>query len=325
MHPALKTPSFDDSQAKNKTKTFRQRVTSLSSVKIICLLIFFSLLLPFVAILMFMGTATVFSHQWLEKDSQSKLTARPKILHRSPSIETTVHSTNKKKKVRTDGTGIKEKHMKASSSSSSSSSIGSAHFLVEQRDIAIQNCIEKYHRPKKSQDVKENVVMSIPINGASQHYIFQLCFADDHDHQHTFHIKVHNAVNSDADCDMYLSATSPSPDIGNWDWKSANKGADDITLHTYMEEFQSASLNALFLTVTWNEKQSSIMTKGRGKTKQQLSNSEREKDKCILTMEIVPLSNEELLHKLPTLRGGRVLLPRDLEQIKATGSINEIN
>ena len=313
MYPNLKTPSCDDSQAKNKTKTFRQRVTSLSSVKIICLLIFFTLLLPFVAILLFMGTATVFSHQWLEKDSQSKIKARPKLLpHRSPSIETTVHK--KKNKAHIHTTGVKEKNMKVSS-------IGSAHFLVEQRDIAVQNCIEKHHRPKKAQDVKENTIMSIPINGASQHSAFQLCFADDHDHQHTFNIKV-KAVNSDTDCDLYLSSTATTPNSGNWDWKSANKGSDDITLHTYMEEFQSASLNALFLTVTWNEKVSSILTKGRRKTNQ-MSNSEKEK--CILTMEIVPLPNEELLHKLPTLRGGRVLLPRDLEQIKETGSIKEIN
>ena len=72
-------------------------------------------------------------------------------------------------------------------------------------------------------------------------------------------------------------------------------------------------MNALFLTVALKKK-----------TKQ-MSNSEKEKDKCLLTIEIVPLPNEELLHKLPTLRGGRVLLPRDLEQIKETGNIKEIN
>ena len=62
-----------------------------------------------------------------------------------------------------------------------------------------------------------------------------------------------------------------------------------------MEEFQAASLNALFIAVAWSDK-------ALGKRPHPFVG-----DRCELTVEVATLPDEELLHKLGTLRGGQVL------------------
>lgn len=307
----LKKGSYDefDSQAKFRARTFRQRIMVMSSLKIILLLVFFSLLLPFVAILLFMGTATVFKHQWIEKDGHGTRTKLPERPQKT--------TTNVKSNVVEESPLTKQNNAAATLSSSSlPSGSAASHFLVESKSILLQTCIEKATRkPKKAKDLVENTATTVRVGGAAEHAVYQLCFADDHDHQHTFKIKTRSLA-PDVDCNLYLSASSVSPGRSNWEWKSDAKGPDDITLHSYMEEFQAASLNALFITVAWKDGSGT----GSGSGRKPVSG-----DKCELTIEVSTLPNDELLHKLGTLRGGQVLLPRDIERIKTTGDIRGLS
>ena len=197
-HPTLRTPSFDDSQAKFKPKTFRQRVSNLSSLKIICLLIFFSLLLPFVAICLFMGTATVFKHQWAEKDhARGKLPPRPRppAVPKAPAAPAALSTKSDGKTGDATTAATKTAAVAADPTNS-----GSSHFLIEKRNIAVHHCIDRRQRPKVSRDLTENTPITVPVRSVDEHAIYQLCFADDHPHQHTFKLKVKTNATFESTC-----------------------------------------------------------------------------------------------------------------------------
>ena len=86
------------------------------------------------------------------------------------------------------------------------------------------------------------------------------------------------------------------------EWKSNGHGEDAISIYGYASEFQKSQLNSLFISVY-------------GKTS---SNS------CSLQIEILSLPSEEILQKLG-LRGGQVLLPRDVKGMQAIGKSRNQN
>ena len=152
------------------------------------------------------------------------------------------------------------------------------------------------------QAIKEGDRISVPIKiSDSQQKDFQICLAK-HKHQHIFKIHLSTTTELQGDCDMYLSASAPKPDTNNWEWKSNGHGEDAISIYGYASEFQKSQLNSLFISVY-------------GKTS---SNS------CSLQIEILSLPSEEILQKLG-LRGGQVLLPRDVKGMKAIGKSRNKN
>ena len=153
--------------------------------------------------------------------------------------------------------------------------------------------------------ISENVTIFLNDNHQFQsRSSWQLCIAQ-HDHQHGFRIKTYQSsaesnpsLASKIDCDLYLSATVPNPGTENWDWKSNGVGDDSITIYSYAEEFRKSKLRALFIST--NEKMNDFRESGSS---------------CVVQLEIFRVSDRDLLHKM-SLRGGQVLLPRDLDLLK---------
>jgi hypothetical protein len=132
--------------------------------------------------------------------------------------------------------------------------------------------------------------------GASQG--LQVCFGR-HAHQHTIDVKIVPS-NTASDCDMYVSASNPNPSSLQWDWKSTKVGAGEESLRimSYAKEFLAANLNTVFI---------SIYAAGSRETRHS----------CTAYITVSRLSTTELLHKVGSLRGGQILLPRDLQRMGA--------
>ena len=128
-----------------------------------------------------MGTATVFRHQWVEKDhARGKLPPRPRPPAAPKSTDVPAPPAIKNKQ--TGDASI--------TATEAINNIGSPHFLIENRNIAVQHCIDRRHRPTAARDLVENTPITVPVRSVNEHAMYQLCFADDHAHQHTFKIKV---------------------------------------------------------------------------------------------------------------------------------------
>lgn len=66
------------------------------------------------------------------------------------------------------------------------------------------------------QSIKEGDRISIPVKiKENQQKDFQICLAK-HKHQHIFKIHLTTTTELQGDCDMYLSASMPKPDINSW-------------------------------------------------------------------------------------------------------------
>jgi len=125
---------------------------------------------------------------------------------------------------------------------------------------------------------------------SSEPQFIQLCLSR-HKHQHVVEFNV-TAEDSSSDCDFYISASNVAPNRMSWDWKSTNTGDDKIALTTYSVEYIKADMGGFFLGIY-------------GKHPHNL---------CTLGVKVSKISNKQLVSKL-NLRGGQVLLPRDLERI----------
>jgi hypothetical protein len=193
-----------------------------------------------------------------------------------------------------------------------SSKYSSPLFIVDQKFAALQLCVDSdldgQASAIKSTDITENqplLLYSDRISSIESPSTWQLCIAH-HDHQHAFKLKTYPNSNGSkldknlkVDCDLFLSTSVVSPGPQNWDWKSNDRGHDSITIHSYAAEFQKSSLNTLFISV------------GQKNLYQGVSSG------CVLELEVITVANEELLHKMGSLRGGQVLLPRDLHKLIA--------
>ena len=189
-----------------------------------------------------------------------------------------------------------------------------SHYIVDQSFISAELCTREsslygLNAQITTIDLIENIPLVIKADELSVSNTWQLCYAH-HDHQHGFKLKTYpnpNAVGSSeqsqADCDLYLSATSTLPNSSNWDWKSTDNGYDSITIYQFASEFRRSKLKALFITI--NEKSGT-------------NNVERShiRNRCVLEIEVLTVRDEDLLHKMGSLRGGQIMLPRDLNKLR---------
>lgn len=134
----------------------------------------------------------------------------------------------------------------------------------------------------------EEVVQLFSVTSKEYQYR-QLCLGS-HSHPHSIAISLDSSV---GDCDFYLSASNESPSNSDWDWRSnESRHRDSIIIYSYAKEFQQANSQSIFIGII-------------GKL---------EENRCKLKVTVSAVSTEELLRKSNSLRGGQILLPRDVKQ-----------
>ena len=189
-----------------------------------------------------------------------------------------------------------------------------SHYIVDQSFVSDELCTEEsslygLNAPVTTIDLIENIPLVVKADEHSLSNTWQLCYAH-HDHQHGFKLKTYPNPNaagygeeSRIDCDLYLSATSTLPSASDWDWKSTDVGYDSITVYQFASEFQRSRLKALFISI--NEKYD---------TNDFQRNHIR--NRCLLEIEVLTVLDNDLLHKMGSLRGGQIMLPRDLKKLR---------
>lgn len=145
---------------------------------------------------------------------------------------------------------------------------------------------------------KTNLSYSFNIELMRPQYM-QLCLAK-HTHQHRVDIKLSSFHDHDPhQCELYLSTESIRPSSHSWDWKiDPHVSSPSISLFTYLPEFRksTAIAGALFIGLHRRQKVS------EGKVQ------------CHVEFSIHKIENEALLAKT-RLRGGQILLPRDVADL----------
>lgn len=171
------------------------------------------------------------------------------------------------------------------------------HFVIKNVIDSVKCFDSSYHSDllteiQQHHVIHENLVSFFPnlkiVSGDPQ--FFQLCLSK-HKHQHVVELNI-TAEDSSSDCDFYISASNLVPNRMSWDWKSNNNGDDKLTLTTYSVEYVKAEMGGFFIGIY-------------GKSPNNL---------CTLGVKVFKIPNKNLLHKL-SLRGGQVILPRDLDSI----------
>jgi hypothetical protein len=184
------------------------------------------------------------------------------------------------------------------------------HFMLYS-PMDSQSCSYSGVRPLRQHNIKENKMNTeiIQLNSINNSIHYHLCIGT-HSHQHTLKFVISNT--SEYNCYIFTSATKPKPSINNWDWKSNSKSLykmNSLTIHTYANEFhlQTSQDPGIYITiqVPYDYDDSSISTSTDNiKNKNNVT--------CIFEYGIYTFTQEEMLHKI-NLRGGKVLLKRDLE------------
>ena len=158
---------------------------------------------------------------------------------------------------------------------------GAPHFLELNRmdhSVCMQDPDEDYFMGHL---VFEDSMVYLPVQvdgGEFKNYL--LCFAN-HTHHHTFHLQVLQQRRSEGDCDLYISSSVSYPSPISWDWKAADIGLDSIKVYSFARKFRDKNWNALFIGVT----------------------GKHAHNKCTLGVEVSSISDEDMLLRLPALRG----------------------
>jgi hypothetical protein len=162
------------------------------------------------------------------------------------------------------------------------------------------SCLHRDSLMVSSEVLEENEphnlhIFSSPSQRRSSSY--QICLGY-HVHQHTIRIDLLEGT-----CDIYFSTTHlPTPT--HWDWKLNHRLAQKISIHSYSPEFRTLNDGSLYLTVAFSESVDHLHHSGGSSAPH-----------CEISVQILEYSNEKLLHLLPALRGGKVLLHRDVENL----------
>ena len=133
----------------------------------------------------------------------------------------------------------------------------------------------------------QEYVLKVNVDDFVSKY-FVLCIAK-HDHQHSIEMFLQSSV---GDCDFFLSSQYETPSLNLWDWKSTDNGADSIKIYSYAIEFKGMSTISLYVAINGKDKI----------------------NRCELKLRVGKVTNEQLLHKIGSLRGGKILLPRDIKK-----------
>jgi hypothetical protein len=131
-------------------------------------------------------------------------------------------------------------------------------------------------------------------------YRSQLCLAHNHGHTHSIAIRALEDTSSDSHCVFYFSTKSISPSSSRWDWKAETSLSPSLTIYTYMPEFTATSNHALYIGGYAKDPTREVT--------------------CTIEVSIAAYDNMKLLSR-SSLRGGQVLLPRDVKDVISSDRI----
>lgn len=170
--------------------------------------------------------------------------------------------------------------------------------------------------------------------------VHQLCIAKHALHFHSITFELNNTL---GDCDVFVTLgdqLSETPSASQWDWKSSDIGHDTLLLRTYTSDFikydmKIKSKNSPFHNADPNAKpgpsgdssipinlselkQKAALVSSQNTQSYPLFFSISSKDPaapcaCTLGVTISPLGFTDIAHTVGALRGGQVLLPRDVK------------
>jgi hypothetical protein len=200
-----------------------------------------------------------------------------------------------------------------------------------------------HHRPIGDQDpnivhLKESIRTSFKvdydpnINGDGT--VHQLCIAKHSLHFHSISFELNNTL---GDCDVFVSigGDNESPNPNEWDWKSSDLGHDSLLIRThtrdfamYNEKLVHSSKPPPALSSQPGDRTLSELIQRASMLSQQdtlsypLFFSISSKDpsltcSCNIGVTVAALPFTEIAHSTGGLRGGQVMLPRDLRRPSA--------
>jgi hypothetical protein len=184
---------------------------------------------------------------------------------------------------------------------------GDYHYIFDNADNAVicpsrrisTGETEMSLQPIHFSDGMDMVIHAENISYDRPHFA-QLCLAQ-HLHHHAVEITAVKTVDDKiGHCLLFVSLHSPRPSRQLFDFK-ADKATDEnsITLHTYMSDFIQAQAKILHLSV-------------RTETATQSSTSMIQ---CTLKIKVTPVKVDELVRVSPALRGGQILMAKDVEKL----------
>ena len=110
-----------------------------------------------------------------------------------------------------------------------------------------------------------------------------------HGHHHSIRFEVH-VKDTSRTCQLFLSTTHSSPDRTHWDWRADSHLDRSLVIFTFSEEFRRQSYRAVFLGIYGDS------------------------ETCNVSIKVDKYDNFNLLSRTG-LRGGQILLPRDVKDI----------
>ena len=116
-------------------------------------------------------------------------------------------------------------------------------------------------------------------------------------------------LSASADAELHISLVNPQPARDSSTWLSADRGADEIVIPTYSEDFQNAPQ----------------LASGRGKLLHvgvYARPDQRAPVEYTLSVSILNVSPREMRKRAGLLRGGQVILPRDELAMKKAAAAN---
>ncbi len=146
-----------------------------------------------------------------------------------------------------------------------------------------------------------------PDAGQSAQYL--LCVGRAPRHFHSIQFQLNNTL---GDCDLFAALGRAWPGPEDWDWKSSDIGRDALMLRSYTSEFMKYEKE-----VKRQRAELSDAAEGIESQPFPLYFSVSSKDPSLpcraqLSLTLSPIDFTEAAHKVGALRGGKVLLPRDL-------------
>lgn len=175
--------------------------------------------------------------------------------------------------------------------------IEETHFFLETNKNKVLLCDQRdtLHELSDMIEEEEDYNFHILSNFDEPKY-YQLCIGM-HEHRHTLNINL-----IDGTCDLYFATTHIATPT-SWDWKINHRLSKKISIHTYSQEFLTLNDGSFFITVVNHQV------------------DQNSKHDCHINIKISSFSNERLLRQLPSLRGGKVLLKRDLVNLTHNSKI----
>ena len=142
---------------------------------------------------------------------------------------------------------------------------------------------------QSAETLKESEEFTLTAHLAQHQPQFSAICLATHGHHHSlsFHLHVQEASQS---CRLYLSTLRSKPDKVHWDWRADSATDSRLVIFTFADEFKRSTSKGLFLGIYGDA------------------------DRCDVSIKIDRYDNFQLLSRAG-LRGGQILLPRDVKDI----------